>query len=340
MLAVLALVSGVAFPVVFWEWLSDGESGSTTIRNIGLVVGGVVAILLAVWRGIVAEQSLLNERYQKGAEMLGSNLLSVRLGGVYALQRLAEDHSEQYHIQIMQLFCAFVRHPSGRESIADTPRESGTELGAGGEQAEPVPRLREDVQAIMAAIGTRDERRIRLEKGARYRLDFRHVDLRGARLQGANLSCADFTGAELSGADLWGADLSGATLILADLSCPPGFDTDVNQAVMAASLEQHESRVTIMIEVDLSGADLSGADLSNAVMVYANLSGAELVATILSGSDISQARFSTKGQNPAKSVTQADLDEACADVGGGPDLEGVVDSTTGEPLVWHDRPCQ
>ena len=44
--------------------------------------------------------------------MLGSEVLSVRLGGIYALQRLAEEWPDQYHIQIMRLFCAFVRLPT------------------------------------------------------------------------------------------------------------------------------------------------------------------------------------------------------------------------------------
>ena len=337
MLAVLVLISGVALPVAFWGWLSDGESGSTTIRNVGLVIGGIIAIVLAVWRGIVAEQSLLDERYQKSAEMLGSDLLSARLGGTYALQRLAEDHPERYHLQITRLFCAFVRHPTAEESPTGSERGSGTASEVVQGQADYALEPPEDVQAVMTAIGSRGERGIRLEREKRYRLDFRHADLRGARLQGANLSCADFTRAMLSGADLWGANLSGAKLMFADLSCPPGPEVDTNQAVMAASLDEHESRVTIMIEIDLSDADLSGADCTNAVMPYANLAGAELVATILSGADISQARFSAKGRNPAKGLTQADLDEACADEGGGPDLTGVVDAT-GEPLVWHDGP--
>ena len=33
----------------------------------------------------------------------------------YALQRLAEEHPERYHIQIMRLFCAFVRNPTGNK---------------------------------------------------------------------------------------------------------------------------------------------------------------------------------------------------------------------------------
>ena len=47
--------------------------------------------------------------------MLGSEVLSVRLGGIYALQRLAEEEPKQYHVQIMRLFCAFVRNPTKDE---------------------------------------------------------------------------------------------------------------------------------------------------------------------------------------------------------------------------------
>ena len=66
--------------------------------------------MLAIWRSTVAErqsataqQGLLNERYQKGAEMLGSDVLSVRLGGIYALERLAAEDPNQYHILVMKL---------------------------------------------------------------------------------------------------------------------------------------------------------------------------------------------------------------------------------------------
>ena len=117
----------VSLSTTFWDWLRDGpdgmESGSTTIRNLGLVIGGVVAIVLAVWRSSIAkrqadtaEHGLLNERYQRGAEMLGSEVLAVRLGGIYALQRLAQEHPKQYHIQIMRLFCAFARNPTVESS--------------------------------------------------------------------------------------------------------------------------------------------------------------------------------------------------------------------------------
>ena len=112
-IAVVLIVGGL-FSWFFWKDLrGENESLSTTIRNLGFIIGGVIAIILAVWRSRVAErqagaaqrqadtaqQSLLNERYERGAEMLGSEVLSVRMAGIYALQRLAVEHPIQYHIQ-------------------------------------------------------------------------------------------------------------------------------------------------------------------------------------------------------------------------------------------------
>ena len=140
--AVAVVAAGVGFTAWQWDWLhgSDTETtASTTLRNMGLLIAGGLAIVFAAWRGWVAERQsdtarrqadtsqgqadtayrgLLNERYQRGAEMLGSEVLSVRMAGIYALQRLAEEHPEQYHIQVMQLLCAFVVQTSNSNSTA------------------------------------------------------------------------------------------------------------------------------------------------------------------------------------------------------------------------------
>ena len=137
---------------IYWGELHYKEDSlSTTIRNVALVIGGVIAMLLAVWRSKVAERQasatqrqaetadrgLLNDRYQKSAEMLGSSILSVRLGGIYALQGLAEQHPEQYHISIMQQLCSFVRHPTeveGQPKVASTEIDLGSVYGASNAQ--------------------------------------------------------------------------------------------------------------------------------------------------------------------------------------------------------------
>ena len=172
----VAAVAVIALLVMFWEWLSAGESGSTTMRNIALVLAGVVALPLALWRSVVADsqaktaqRGLLNERYQKGAEMLASEVLAVRLAGIYALQSLAKEHPDEYHTQIMRLFCAFVRLPTRDQSLesGQAAIRPGSLLG-----------LRQDVESIMGAIGSRERARIAVERRVELKLDLRGADLR------------------------------------------------------------------------------------------------------------------------------------------------------------------
>ena len=233
----------------------NGETGSTTIRNLGLIIAGLVALPLAVWRGYVAhrqsntaqeqvdksqqqvetaQQGLRNERYQKAAEMLGSAVLSVRMAGIYALQRLAEEYPEEYHVQIMQLFCAFVRHPTEDEKY-EARLESETMDIAWRDNREGLrdkPMLREDVEAIMQAIRKRSQCGIALERKEEFILNLTkaklpHINLIGADLSNANLwetnlflaylnksklIKANFFDADLAGAGLTDANISGALL--------------------------------------------------------------------------------------------------------------------------------
>ena len=163
------LASGLSWWL--WDWLRNTQNGfetpSTTIRNLGLVLAAPFALWFAYWRARVADRQakaaqeqvatsqrqaetaqrgLLNERYQKGAEMLGSEVLSVRLGGIYALERLAREHPEEYHVQIIRLLCTFVRHP---------PPENN-EVAYVNENWRP-QKLRSDLQEIMREIGQRSD---------------------------------------------------------------------------------------------------------------------------------------------------------------------------------------
>ena len=234
---------------LLWEDLrGDEEPLSATVRNLGLVIGGVIAILLAVWRSRVAERQadtaqrgLLNERYQKGAEMLGNAVLSVRLGGIYALQRLAEEHPEQYHVQIMRLLCAFARNPT--PSGEDEGRQDVQE-----ESFRTLPSPREDVQAVMEAIRARHEKHVSLERKGALRLDMRGADLSHVVLSGGDLRSADFMDTNLSHASLDSANLSHAIL----------FNTNLS----SARLKEANLSGAVLIGASLKDTDLSGAKLS------------------------------------------------------------------------------
>ena len=268
----------------FWSWLRKGpdgvESGSTTVRNLAVLIAGLIALPLAIWRSWVAQrqadtaqQNLLNERYRQGAEMLDSEILSVRLGGIYALQRLAADNPKQYHIQIMQLLCAFVRHPPEGEKDK-TKRVHGDRNRH---------ELRGDVQDAMNSISGCHARQSKLEFAAGFRLDFRGADLSGvdlftARLSRANLSKADLTGARLFGADLAGVDFSHANLAEARLS-----GADLNGASFdRANLSGTRLDSANLAKAGLSGVNLSMGRLSNANLAEAHLSNANLAGGIAS----------------------------------------------------------
>ena len=252
-----AVAVGIWSLVNFWDWLQieqvgeagGRESGSTTVRNIGLVVAGAVALPLALWRSIVAnrqsvtaQQGLLNERYQQGAEMLGSNVLAVRLGGIYALQRLAKEHPQQYHIQIMQILCAYARQPTRDECEAadDAKPDAGTEL-------------RQDVQSVMTAISTCHARQLELERGAEFRLDLRQAQLPHAYLIDANLSGANLSDANLQSASLWIADLSRTNLSDADLTGAMFWNAQMSGALFWGAK---------LFDAHLDDAKLSGARFS------------------------------------------------------------------------------
>ena len=253
---------------MFWCWLSDGESGSTTIRNLGLFIVAVIALRFAKQRIVVADRQaataqrvLLNERYQKGAEMFDSGGLSVRLGGIYALTRLACEHPGDYHLEIMSLLCAFVRNPSGEPVevplpvnglTPDAEFNSGWDKAGDEEDADRPLRIREDVQAVMTAVGERSKAQIEREKEKEYRLDLRDADLKYVRLLDAVLDNVNLTNAYLTNAVLIGAKLKGAYLRGANFE---------NANLVGANLKGVR-----LVEVKLKGASLIDADLSGTLM--------------------------------------------------------------------------
>ena len=314
----------------FWDWLRTAgdsvESGSTTVRNIGLVIAGLIALPLAIWRSRVAQkqadvaqQSLMNERYQKGAEMLGSQVLSVRIGGLHALLRLSVDESEQYYIQIISLLCAFARHPTQVQAIEDNPTV-----------------LREDVQATLEIIGNRraNEKFVALEEKSEFSLNLHSADLRyvsllrsdlsDSDLQNADFSDGDLTSANISQCRMRGANLSKSKLWFANLS-----DTEFDNANLKYAEIWH---------ANLSGSGLQNADLSETELWGANFSGAKLWGTNLSGAELYNPRVVRGHESPALGLTQAQLDEARADPDNPPKLEGfVTDAETGQLLIWRGK---
>ena len=351
-LIVVLLSTGVTLSYVFWDrlivswaWLSDGESGSATIRNVGLVIAGLIALPLALWRSFIShrqavtgQQGLLNERYQKGAEMLGSAVLSVRLGGIYGLASLAEDHPDQYHVPIFQLLCTFVRRPPEEGKRDETEQVHREKSNSDHE-------LRQDVQAAMTAISGRSEAGLGHEKATRgflievtdsvaegvtvrraglFWLDFRGANLRYVDLLKAKLSWANFNDADLSNSTLLEANLSHARLWKANLSHARLWKADLSKADISQS-------------AILSNADLTNANLSDADLFLADLSGASLRGANLTGVVLQRANLTGADLSEVTGLGQHRLNSGRADPNNPPTLRNAFDAKTGKPLEWHGR---
>ena len=140
--------------------------------------------------------------------------MAIRLGGIYALERIAKD-SETDHGPIMEVLTAYVREKA--------PRKENHKP-----QADEKPPT--DIQAILTVIRRRETTG---ENRGTDRLDLRKTHLVGASLIEANLTGVILFKADLRGAylikayltevillvaDLTGADLTGAILDDADLT--------------------------------------------------------------------------------------------------------------------------
>ena len=189
----------------------------------------------------LTEQGQVTDRYTKAIEQLGSKEPDIRIGGIYALERVARD-SRRDHPTVMEVLITFAREHSREPWPPSADDEPGPDV--------PGRRTRPDIQAAVTVIGRRNPRydpqgisvrRPGLQMDVLYGPDLTRANLTHADLAGANLTYAKLSGADLSGADLFGADLTHAFLARADLT---GAD---------------------LTHADLTDANLTGADLDRAL---------------------------------------------------------------------------
>ncbi|MFC7615359.1 pentapeptide repeat-containing protein [Actinokineospora soli] len=241
----------------------------------------------------VTEQGQYTDRFTKAVDQLdrtGPQHLQARLGGIYALERLARD-SPRDQPTILEVLAAFIR----------TTSPSNTDL-------ESSPHITADTQAALTVLARRnpdhDYNTVINLRGANLRsADLRAADLRGANLSEANLVEANLHEAKLSGANLREANLQAAKLRGADLSRANLREANLQAAVLHGT----DLNWTDLVEANLRGADLnsanlgntilSRADMSDAILAYANfveanLTEANLTAAILVGAQLLNANLS------------------------------------------------
>ncbi len=318
------LVTGVVAFATEWgealKWWSNGAAPHESLRNLGLMLAGFIGIALATWRSTVAaaqaktaQQGHITDRYSRAVEQLGSDNVTVRIGGIYALKRIAQDSLDRDHISVMEVLTNFIRHsPYAKQQRAATDlarkydeyTERATRDEEFAKKTEPPqhPRFMDcpDIIAAIDTIRTRSDDQKSLEATQKYtptlkKANFSYlllndVDLSGFDLNGVNLNDANITGVNLSNTDLSGYDLKGLDLSCAILSGIDLSDTDLFGAILlGVRLDNATLERTNLSNVDLRDANLTGANLTGAKLAGANLTNADLANADLTNADLRRA---------------------------------------------------
>ncbi|WP_232794233.1 MULTISPECIES: pentapeptide repeat-containing protein [Pseudofrankia] len=220
-------------------------------------------------------------RYTQAITQLGSVTLDIRLGGIYALARLAKDSPDDQPT-VVEVLSAFVRTRSTDPGLRPLPPADGQDP-----PPRPAPDIRTAVQILARLPGLDDVPRADLD-GA---------DLAGpASLARLVLTNADLRNVVLSGADLTGARLDGANLTGATLGANLAY----------ARLEGANLTGASLYGANLTGARLDGANLTGASLYGANLTGARLDGANLTGADLNRASLRVAKLHGAN-LTDAEL---------------------------------
>jgi hypothetical protein len=286
---ILLTTSVAVISVFFASWFVSPELAKkdplvaeNSVRDVGLKLaaglGAVFAAILTWGRLELSRQEhqrevsgQLTERFTRAIDQLGSEKLDVRLGGIYALERIARE-SQEDHGPIMEIFAAYL----GEHAPWPPTKQDDDDA--------PLATRAADVQAVITVLG----RRVRERKGPddwRW-LSLRRLDLRNADLIGAHLERAILTGVHLEGAELIGAHLEGAELIGAHLEGAALKGAHLEAYLREAHLEGAGLKETHLEAAVLKDAHLEGADLREAHLKGAHLEGAFLEYAHLEGADL------------------------------------------------------
>lgn len=184
-----------------------------------------------------AREGQITERFTRAVDQLGATdtdgqqALEVRLGGIYALERIAKDSDKDW-LQVMEILSAYVRKnaPLAPAPVTSLDKEQNFEAQSLAESEELLKAPLADIQAVLTVLGRKeippgvpedafvsDLHEANLDHAILFRADLQRANLVRSNLQGAQLIEADLERSVLWQTSLVGANLTRAKLKNADL---------------------------------------------------------------------------------------------------------------------------
>jgi len=262
----------------------DRLSAEAAIRSSILqLMGGAILVagLYFTARGFrLTRAGHITDRYAKSVEQVGHENLDVRIGGIFALEKIAQD-SRTDRQTVVEILTAFVR-----EHTRAGPRAPKTDA------------ITADVQAAMSVLG----RRSSVEE-ERHSLDLYHCGLNEADLTNADLRRAMFFYSSLVGTRFYKSRLDDAGLSF----CHAERASFNGVSARGAHFVNAVYRKAYFINGDFTDADFYACDLTGsdfgrryaeegmpplppAILTNARMTKAKLENTNLRGVDLSTVR--------------------------------------------------
>lgn len=249
----------------------------------------------------VSKEGQITERFTRAVDQLGAidqlgkPAIEIRLGGIYALERISKESEDDYW-PIMEILTAYIRKNSSGD-IAKNKKVThiSMDIQANESTTSEFPEARKislDIQAILTVIGKRihsfnngESKRLNLGLTHLEMADLQEAHLEGADLHEAHLEVADLQEAHLQEAFFVGAHLEGAYLLKAHLEEAYLQEAHLEGAYLQeAHLEKADLQKTHLEKADLQQAHLEGASLN-----WAHFEGTDLREAHLEGADLISA---------------------------------------------------
>lgn len=299
------LISFVFFLSIFLLWqvpkwqlskkkYTEIEEKKITLENelrktIAQIIGGILVLIglgftyeqISTTKDTIniSQERLKTDRYSKAIDQLGSDKSQVRLGGIFALEKISES-SPDYASVINKVLATYIRQKSNMHDST----------------------IFEELQAAIDIISYKDNHK-NYERDSIYevnisnvilcRFDFNNSILKNAKMIASDFSGSNFVSANLTRVTAYGANFFKTNLTNANLSGSNFYGGNFEQAIFSGSILKNANfQLADLKEADFSNCDLSGVDLTDADLTGTKLLGANLLKAIgLTKEQIHSARI-------------------------------------------------
>ncbi|WP_107992032.1 pentapeptide repeat-containing protein [Breoghania corrubedonensis] len=267
-LGLLLLLMNVEWTWEYWGGTNADKSG--VLRNVILIIGGPLTLGFLGWRSFSAHRQanyandqrrisisgLQVDRYQKGAQLLESGEMALRVAGVLTLRELVRTDRDDTLAMVRPLLASFLRAPT--PPFQDRIRPL-VEVEPEYIYRRKLEQEADILEALEALAASTEDDEVFARKTPLPAINLREAFLPQINLRNANICRWDFTGSTLPLSSFFQALAAHARFVKADLE-----------------------RANFM-KAMLFGADFSRADLRSALFYGADVSSAHLQARYWDG---------------------------------------------------------